>query len=159
METVFAPTKHTEWICLDGNLSLENPSAVEVVRSLPNEPGVYLWTLCTKAGETALYIGRAASLAKRIYNYIQPFQPHSPNDRKLYFVQKALRRRTPDAKFSLYWQSIPKSELSKTESAAIRQFNPVLNARSIYSKNHTEKLEFAYAQLYNDVVSYHFGDA
>lgn len=155
----FTLADHPEWHLLSGDFSLSSANLADWVRSLPVEPGVYLWTVlepnleCEPNREWALYVGKAKSLAKRIYNYTQPFQPHSPNDRKIYFAQKALSRRLEQTKYPLYWKPVPTHLLNESECDAIKELSPLLNARSRYSKEHTLKLELAYEQLYEEVLS------
>ena len=154
MKFIFA--EHKQWIHLCENLSLDSPTCAKQARSLTNEPGLYAWTVNTGTHEVVLYIGRASSLRQRICNYTQPFQPHSPNDRKLYFAQRALTNRFPKAQFSLYWQACSVELLNEREKREIHSLSPVLNVKSVYSKEHTAKLEQAYSDLYEEVLEHHF---
>lgn len=159
MATRFIAVEHTDWSRLRADFSLEAPNAAKEAQSLPGDPGLYLWTMCTGKQELVLYVGRASSLSRRIYNYTQPFQPHSPNDRKLYFAQTSLKQQFPDAMFSLYWKPIPLDALNKSEKTAIAEFRPLLNMRSAYSTDHAANLESAYQKLYKEVLARHLGDA
>ena len=152
----FIFAEHKEWIHLCESLSLASPTCAQQAKSLPNEPGLYAWTVTIGTQEVVLYIGRASSLRRRIYNYTQPFQPHSPNDRKLYFAQRALTRRFPTAQFSLYWQACSVELLNEREKKEIHSLSPVLNVKSVYSREHTAKLEQAYSDLYEEVLEHHF---
>ena len=159
MPQAFTPSQHPEWVLLRPDFALHAPDAMAWAHQLPAESGVYLWTFVTGATESAIYIGKAMSLSRRIYNYAQPFQPHSPNDRKLYFAQSALRSTTPRASFPLYWKPVPSAALNETERNAITALRPALNDRSRYSQEHRTGLEAAYSALYKEVIARHFGEA
>ena len=159
MKNEFIPADHGDWLQLREHLSLKDSNAANDARSLPTGSAVYLWTVLMEGRETALYVGQASSLARRIYNCTQPFQPHSPNDRKLYFAQKALEDRYPAARFPLYWKPASSINLNGEELSAVKLFSPLLNRRSSYSKDHTAKLEAAYENLYFEVLSNHLGEA
>ena len=152
----FIFAEHKQWLRLCESLSLDSPTCAQQVKRLTSEPGLYAWTVNTDTYEVVLYIGQASSLQRRIYNYSQPFQPHSPNDRKLYFAQRALTRRFPEAQFSLYWQACSLELLNEREKKEIHSLSPVLNVKSVYSKEHTAKLEQAYSDLYEEVLEHHF---
>jgi hypothetical protein len=141
------------WQLLHENFRLDVPNCAELAhKTLPHKPGLYAWTLRTEMSELALYIGRAASLRRRIYNYTQAFQPHAPNDRKLFFAQMALIRKFPEAEFPLYWRRTEKEALTTAETEAINLHSPILNQRGVYSVEHKARLEKAYASLYEEIV-------
>ena len=159
MPQIFAPEHHPDWLRLHDDLALHQPDATTTTQKLPADSGVYLWTVRFDAVEYTLYVGKAKTLNKRIYNYSQPFQPHSPNDRKLYFAQEALRNTKPEARFPLYWKPVSLSDLNEAEYTAIILLKPVLNDRNRYSAEHRARLAESYGALYSEVIAMHFSEA
>ena len=159
MSQLFDPHLHPEWLPLHADFALHVTEAAALAQKLPAESGVYLWTMRHNDVEHTLYVGKATLLSRRIYNYSQSFQPHSPNDRKLYFAQAAIRETKPNACFPLYWKQVPTEKLNTVELAAISEFKPVLNDRNTYSFGHRERLAAAYGELYREVIAKHFGEA
>jgi hypothetical protein len=158
MPQIFEPSHHPKWSLLATDFALSAADAISLAQKLPKESGIYLWTICHNETEHALYIGKAALLSRRIYNYAQSFQPHSPNDRKLYFAQEALRQMKPGAKFPLYWKQVSATDLNEAELDAIRNLKPVMNNRSRYSPEHRARLADAYSALYSELIATHFGE-
>lgn len=159
MPQIFENDKHPEWIVLDRDFSLDKTDARERTNRLPEQSGVYLWTVVRGGSEYAMYVGKANSIRRRIYSYTQSFQPHSPNDRKLYFAQAAIAEANLGAAFPLYWRQVEPLRLNNEEVISISTLKPILNDRSRYTQDHKEKLESAYRDLYLQLVRQHFAEA
>lgn len=141
-----------QWNLIAKDFLLTDKNAAKISQGLLVDSGTYLWTC--NAGHNpnkkyVLYIGKCTNLAKRIYAYTQPFQPQSPNDRKLVFLQNALGN-TP---FDLYFKNCKREELSFKEIEAIKTFVPVLNQRLPYLDEMRKELEQKYQNHYRQALA------
>src|SRR5215469_7980184 len=69
---------------------LENRSSVAALSS-HTEPGLYFWVLGVGANRYKVYVGKTRSLFRRVQDYTNGFQPHSPNDFKLQVLQSFVK--------------------------------------------------------------------
>lgn len=100
---------------------------VELRRTVPAESGCYFWTLRLGGGEYRIYLGRTRSLRRRLLDYTNDIQIHSPNDFKLRFFQELILETEPEAQFDLYFIAVSEETFKKAETDLVRQFRPLIN--------------------------------
>jgi hypothetical protein len=148
-----------EWKYVAENFSLTAPDAPTFAKSLPSDPGTYLWSVATRSAHVCLYVGKCRNFSKRMYAYTQSFQPHAPNDRKLAFTQIALRELFEDASFGLYFKACALSKIDSMETTAIADFSPILNRRTTHSAAAKAEFEVLYQGFYRRLLRRAFGEA
>jgi len=92
--------------------------------------GLYFFVLNCDGEKFKIYLGRTNALSRRMREYTNTFQPHSPNDFKLQAFQSFVSESIPRATIDLYFQCQPASQLKEAEANAISLYKPLLNEPS-----------------------------
>uniref|UniRef100_UPI00404836C9 GIY-YIG nuclease family protein n=1 Tax=Rheinheimera sp. TaxID=1869214 RepID=UPI00404836C9 len=125
--------------------------------SLTNElsdiTGVYFWTMNLHKVRYKIYAGKTKSLKRRLSDYINPFQIHSPNDYKLKFFQNFIFRNFPEATFDLYFMPCDLHSYTQHETETVKHFCPLVNERAQLSQEAKNKMKQAFAEYYDSVFA------
>ncbi|WP_264312264.1 hypothetical protein [Pseudomonas putida] len=108
--------------------------------------GLYFFLMSLDGMKFKIYLGRTNALSRRMREYSNPFQPHSPNDFKLQAFQCYLSEFFPQARLDLFFQRLPSPLLPAAEDAAIKQYLPLLNERSQPTHEARKALQDAFSQ-------------
>lgn len=114
-------------------------------------PCIYAWTLRideTQPAERLLYIGKTRSLRRRVREYLQPFQPHSPNDYKLQVFQRQALTVFPQSRLLLYAKPELVAMLTASEKRLIDWFDPPLNRRTTVPDSVRTEFQVSFEKFY-----------
>lgn len=92
-------------------------------------PGVYFLILRIEDCLYKIYAGKARCLSRRLNDYANEFQPHSPNDYKLRFFRDFMLRHEPKSEFDLYFQKSTQENYTQNELLMIKKYDPLVNQR------------------------------
>jgi len=126
-------------------------SQEEIMQSLGrnhNCLGVYFFVLTIGLFSYALYIGKTNSITRRVKEYLNEFQAHSPNDYKIQIFQKMVLKKVPKAQFSLYFRDADLNTYTALEKELIEQFNPIMNKRAIAGQGARVAFREAFEKYY-----------
>lgn len=115
---------------------------------LSEKQGVYFWLMRIGNNIYKVYAGKTKSLPRRLTDYRNGFQPHSPNDFKLQFFYTFILTHYPDAEFDLYFVS----DINHTEkeNEVLQKFNPlIINERDKVSKQDRGEVKNAFSKYYS----------
>lgn len=113
--------------------------------------GVYFWIMRLGEIEHKIYIGKTKSLERRLSDYTNGFQIHSPNDYKLQFFQVFTSKHYPDAKFDLYFWLGDLANYTAKETESIRKYKALINEPAKPNKNVKGKMRDAFYEYYEGV--------
>lgn len=113
--------------------------------------GVYFWVMNMDGIGYKIYAGKTKSLKRRLSDYTNPFQIHSPNDYKLQFFQTFILKHFPEATFDLYFMKCNMHDYTSKETEVVNTFKPLVNERAKVSLEAKEKMKAAFANYYNSV--------
>ena len=139
------------------NLEISSRSEVEskIIESLMiddcNVTGVYFWILRIEDAQYKIYAGKTKSLKRRLSDYFNKFQIHSPNDYKLKFFQSFIFSHLPNADFDLYFKQCNLSDYTEYETQTVNQFKPLINERAQVTDEAKDKMKQAFAEYYESV--------
>ena len=132
-----------------------NDIELEICHSLQkdhcNVTGVYFWVMEIKSQQYRVYVGKTKSLKRRLSDYFNNFQIHSPNDYKLNFFQNYVLGLYPDARFDLYFMPCEISEYTQNETKMVNKFSPLINERPRVSQETKNKMKQAFREYYVSV--------
>ena len=126
-------------------------------------PCIYAWTLAMHGAghgeqtERVVYVGKTRSLRRRVQEYLQPFQAHSPNDYKLQVFQQEALRRFPKGRFLLYRKIESVDSLTASEKRLIGLYKPLLNCRVKASDEACTEFQAAFQKFYSSGLDVFFG--
>lgn len=123
------------------DFSLRNPKYLATV---PNVSGVYFIGGIRDGALLKAYIGKAASLRKRLNDYHRGFQVHSPNDGKMRFLQEWLQQEDPGWRLCLYTIAVGVRDISRKEGEWIAELKPLVNGTIRADSSHKEEVRTAY---------------
>jgi len=92
-------------------------------------PGVYFLVMRLNNCLYKIYAGKARCLRRRLNDYTNEFQIHSPNDYKLRSFRKFMLTHEPQTEFDLYFQKCTKETYTQRETAMIEKYGPLINQR------------------------------
>lgn len=90
-------------------------------------PGVYFLVMRLNDCLYKIYAGKASCLRRRLNDYTNEFQIHSPNDYKLHFFREFMLRHEPQTEFDLYFHKCTKDTYTQLETAMIKKYDPLMN--------------------------------
>ena len=114
------------------------------------DAGVYFWLLALDSNRYKIYIGKTTSLKRRLGDYSNPFQIHSPNDYKMKFFQEFILNKYKNAQFQLLFKRSAKESITALETKEINAFNPLINQRKKTSKEIQLKIFNSFQAYYNE---------
>jgi hypothetical protein len=114
------------------------------------DAGVYFWLLDLDSNCYKIYIGKTTSLKRRLGDYSNPFQIHSPNDYKMKFFQEFILNKYENAQFRLLFKRASKESITALETKEINAFNPLINQRKKPSKEVQLKIFDSFRAYYNE---------
>jgi hypothetical protein len=114
------------------------------------DAGVYFWLLDLDSDCYKIYIGKTTSLKRRLGDYSNPFQIHSPNDYKMKFFQEFILNQYKNAQFRLLFKPASKESITALETKEINAFNPLINQRKKPSKEVQLKIFDSFQAYYNE---------
>jgi len=116
----------------------------EYLSSAPTTPGVYF--IIGERGDQLLkvYIGKAASVRRRMGDYHRAFQIHCPNDYKLAFFQHWLMQEDPGWSLTLRTRTETTEDISSIEADCIRRYQPLVNGTSHPAEEERDAIEHAF---------------
>ncbi|USD48744.1 GIY-YIG nuclease family protein [Vibrio sp. SCSIO 43153] len=144
-------------VAKDANLYdvTKNDIELEICHSLQkdhcNVTGVYFWVMEIQSQKYRIYVGKTKSLSRRLSDYFNNFQIHSPNDCKLKFFQSYVLGQYPSAKFELYFMPCGISEYTQNETQMVNTFMPLINERARVSQDTKNKMKQAFREYYDSV--------
>lgn len=100
-----------------------------VLMEVKNVPGVYFLLMRSNDSLYKIYAGKARCLRRRLNDYTNEFQVHSPNDYKLRFFRNFMLMHEPQAEFDLYFQKCAIDTYTQRETAMIEKYDPLINQR------------------------------
>ncbi|ENJ1793123.1 hypothetical protein AB0557_004337 [Vibrio parahaemolyticus] len=116
-----------------------------------NVTGVYFWVMEIESQQYRIYVGKTKSLSRRLSDYFNNFQIHSPNDYKLKFFQDYVLDLHHRAKFELYFMPCDISEYTQNETKMVNKFTPLINERARVSQDTKDKMKQAFQEYYVSV--------
>ena len=125
-------------------LSREEVRQQPLMSEMKDIPGVYFLMLRIDDCLYKIYAGKARCLSRRLFDYANEFQPHSPNDYKLRFFRDFLIRHEPKAQFDLYFQKCTQETYTQNELLMIKKYDPLLNQRGVGDRIIIQKAFEAY---------------
>lgn len=120
-------------------------------------PGVYFWVLLLNDERYKIYIGKTKSLVRRLTDYTNPFQVHSPNDYKLRFFQEFILEHAPGARLALFFKPCSLADYTEVETRLVGVFSPLINARSKAVQEEREMMKAAFARYYTAIFERELG--
>lgn len=111
------------------SLSKSELSQNPVLMKVKDVPGVYFLLMRLNDNLYKIYAGKARCLRRRLDDYTNEFQAHSPNDYKLCFFRNFILLHEPQAEFDLYFQKCAKDTYTQRETAMIKKYDPLINQR------------------------------
>jgi hypothetical protein len=144
---------------VEKDVNLNHPSERQRLRSnqklkaLSDKPGVYLWIMRCSHGEFKIYVGKAKSLPRRLEDYANKFQVHSPNDYKLRFFQIFLEETLGDlgASMDLYFLESTLDDYTNLETEVINQYEPFINKSSRLDGRAIDQMQRHFKNHYDDI--------
>lgn len=127
---------------------LQQSSLDSLAAVAPPDSGIYVWILELDDIRYRIYVGRTKSLRRRVTEYQNAFQPHSPNDYKLRVFESFVAENSSSYRLILYFCQMPENVLIEEERLAIRLFDPLLNRRLDSTPESKEGLRLAFADFY-----------
>jgi hypothetical protein len=123
------------------------------LKDLGETPGVYLWVMRSADEEFKIYVGKARSLSRRLEDYTNRFQVHSPNDYKLRFFQSFLEEALGDlrATMDLYFLKSTLDEFTGLETKVVKAYGPFINKRSRLGDDPIIKMQNHFRDHYFDI--------
>ena len=118
----------------------------------PSTAGIYFWLLDLPDGKYKIYAGKTRSLKRRVKDYLNGFQPHSPNDFKLQIFQRMIADEFPDSIFELYFRETEESRLAALENHFVKEYGPLLNERNRASDSAKALLKEAYDAFFRNGI-------
>lgn len=123
-----------DYVLINEGIVPSSKSKAEIIRVLTdktkenNRNGIYFWLLESNNERYCIYIGRTNDLKRRIEEYCNDFQPHSPNDFKIQFMYDYMVTLFGDkVKLSLYFRSCGKDDNARLETEEISYYKPFIN--------------------------------
>ena len=122
----------------------------KAVMDVTADAGIYFWLLDLDSICYKIYIGKTTSLKRRLGDYSNPFQIHSPNDYKIKFFQEFILNKYKKAQFRLLFKRASKESITTLETKEINTFNPLINQRKKPSKEVQLKIFDSFQAYYNE---------
>lgn len=110
-------------------LSKQEMRRHSVLMDVKDEPGVYFLLMRLNDSLYKIYAGKTRCLRRRLDDYTNEFQVHSPNDYKLRFFRNFILKHEPKTEFDLYFQKCTKDTYTDRETAMIEKYRPLINQR------------------------------
>lgn len=127
---------HASEFFADFSLVLQNFSLCKsdlrqhpILTEVKDVPGVYFLLMRLDDCLYKIYAGKARCLLRRLNDYTNEFQIHSPNDYKLRFFRSFVLQYEPETEFDLYFQKCTKDTYTQREVAMIKKYTPLINQR------------------------------
>jgi len=145
---------------LEGDQATKMHAEYELVRRdidltkcprVPDGSGIYFWLMTLDSVEYKVYIGRTKSLSRRVKEYANEFQPHSPNDYKLRFFQEFMKDAAPGATLDLYSSKEMPKGLDNEETVAVNEYDPLINVLPKPTSQAKNALMHAYSIYYRSL--------
>ncbi len=141
------------------NVNINDPDARNKFRKDPklkdlgDIPGVYLWVMKYAGKEYKIYVGKARSLSRRLEDYTNSFQVHSPNDYKLCFFQSFLEETLgdPRATMDLYFLKSTLDGFTDLETKVVRAYGPFINKRGRLGDDAIDKMRAHFRDHYFEI--------
>lgn len=140
-----------EFKLLLSDVDLENLDREEIAKLLPKKPGCYFWVLNIDDARYRIYVGSTSSVRRRITDYSNEFQIHSPNDFKIRFFQYFTREELPYSKLDLYFAEISPEHYKIREKELVRLYRPLINERAKATREEKAPIKSAYGEYYSSV--------
>ncbi|MEK6244358.1 MAG: GIY-YIG nuclease family protein [Pseudomonadota bacterium] len=123
----------------------------EYFSEISEERGVYFVSGEREGNPLKVYVGKANNFRKRLRDYHRGFQVHSPNDRKLAFVQEWLGRADPQWQLRLHTLEVEQGkDLDKVERKWIRLLDRLVNGTVRLGDQEKEKIHAAYRNYFHE---------
>ena len=100
-----------------------------ILMDVKDEPGVYFLLMRLNDNLYKIYAGKTKCLRRRLDDYTNEFQVHSPNDYKLRFFRNFILKHESKTEFDLYFQKCTKDTYTQRETAMIEKYKPLINQR------------------------------
>lgn len=144
-----------------GDIKLNDIKAADTktLAAAEGAPGVYFWVLLLKDEWYKIYIGKTKSLVRRLSDYTNPFQVHSPNDYKLRFFHEFILGHATDAKLALFFKPCSLADYTDVETRLVSAFSPLINARSRAQGDERELMKAAFTKYYKAIFERELGVA
>jgi excinuclease UvrABC nuclease subunit len=142
---------------LMSGLDLRNLDKVTCMSSLPVQSGCYFWIMRSDSRRYKIYIGRTRSILKRVMDYANAFQVHSPNDYKLRFFQESMSQAFPTTALDLYFTDVPVEQCKARETELVRQFSPLINTLPPPTDHERDRIRGAFEEYYRSSTTRHLG--
>jgi hypothetical protein len=143
----------SEFSLLSGNFTLLRSEVKELTSgSYKDGGGIYFLLLKYKSKKYKIYIGKTKRLKKRLMDYANDFQAHSPNDYKLQLFVTYLAMVAPGASLELHFARKEAEHLTEAEKRAIDQFKPLLNQLRKPDPEAKKRLTDAFALYYQSAI-------
>ena len=122
---------HAEFLLVLQNFGLSKSELRQhpVLMDVKDEPGVYFLLMRLNDRLYKIYAGKTRCLRRRLDDYTNEFQVHSPNDYKLRFFRSFILKHEPKTEFDLYFQKCTKDTYTQKETAMIEKYDPLINQR------------------------------
>jgi len=127
--------------------------------SIPSACGCYFWLLSVGPRRFKIYLGRTRSLSRRLLEYRNPFQVHSPNDFKLQFFWAWLTRDIPAARLDLYFRTVPPDLCKAAETELVRRYRPLINCLPPPTLADRQAIQFAFEEYYRSATERYLTDS
>ena len=134
-------------VCRDANLMACDNGDINLALNIA-VPGVYFLTVIIGKITYKIYIGKTNSLQRRVKEYLNEFQPHSPNDYKLRCFQQRIIALNPKAIFHIYFACADREDCTRLETDAVDKYRPLLNERGRQSDESKETFRRAFEAFY-----------
>ena len=143
-------TFHYEFKLIMSNVILENIKLNSpALKMLSNVPGVYFWMMRIGINSYKIYAGKTNSLPRRLRDYKNEFQEHSPNDYKLRFFQNFIIEHHSDAEFDLYF--LTADGHTQKENEVVRKYCPLINEKARVSEADRTVMKDAFEEYYKSI--------
>lgn len=120
---------HSDFSLVLSNFGLDKNEIREhaILTDVVGVPGVYFLVMRLNDCLYKIYAGKARCLRRRLNDYTNEFQIHSPNDYKLHFFRNFILTHEPQMEFDLYFQKCTKDTYTQRETAMIKKYDPLIN--------------------------------
>ena len=137
---------HADFTLVLHNFGLTKPEIRNhpVLTNFKGVPGVYFLVMRLNDCSYKIYAGKARCLLRRLNDYTNGFQIHSPNDYKLRAFRHVILNHEPQTEFDLYFQKSSKDTYTQQETATIKKYDPLLNQRGDGDRNLIQEAFEAY---------------
>jgi hypothetical protein len=119
-------------------------------------PGTYFWVMRVDGAQYSIYVGQTNSIAARVKNYVDAFQPDSPNDFELQIFHSFMIELAPAAPLDLHLcplgASTTTKELRSAERSAYTKYQPLLNFLEKPTADAKAALSLAFAAYFKSKV-------